>query len=176
MKITLGSTNAVKREALEETIKAYDFLADAVIETKSVKSNVSEQPKTLEETITGSANRAKAAYADCDYSIGIESGFMEAPHTKTGYMELTICAVYDGNKTALGFSPAFECPPAVMQSILAGQDLDQACVDAGLTTNSRVGKAEGAIGILTKGKLTRKDYTKQAIMMALIQLENPSLY
>jgi non-canonical (house-cleaning) NTP pyrophosphatase len=35
-----------------------------------------------------------------------------------------------------------------------------------------LGSAEGIIGVLTKGRLTRKEYVKQAITMALINLEN----
>ncbi|MBW6461687.1 MAG: DUF84 family protein [DPANN group archaeon] len=32
------------------------------------------------------------------------------------------------------------------------------------------------IGILTKGRIKRKDYTKHAINIALIQLDNKELY
>ena len=46
----------------------------------------------------------------------------------------------------------------------------------GLTENKKIGSAEGAIGLLTNGRVTRKDYTKQAVHMALIHLENKELY
>jgi non-canonical (house-cleaning) NTP pyrophosphatase len=34
----------------------------------------------------------------------------------------------------------------------------------------------GIIGHLTDGKLTREDFTKYSIIMALVQLERPELY
>jgi non-canonical (house-cleaning) NTP pyrophosphatase len=40
-----------------------------------------------------------------------------------------------------------------------------------MTTNENIGSEEGAIGILTKGRMTRKEYTKQALRTALIHLE-----
>ena len=41
----------------------------------------------------------------------------------------------------------------------------------GITKNPQIGSEEGAIGIVTKGRLDRKEYTKQALRMALIHLE-----
>ena len=52
-----------------------------------------------------------------------------------------------------------------------GLDMTQAALKAGLTDNPKVGSAEGLVGIMTKGRLTRKEYTKEAIRTALIHLE-----
>lgn len=49
--------------------------------------------------------------------------------------------------------------------------MNKAAYQAGFTKNPKVGSAEGLVGIMTKGRLTRKDYTKEAIRMALIHLE-----
>ena len=57
-----------------------------------------------------------------------------------------------------------------------GLDMSEACNKVGLTNNPKIGSEEGAIGILTKGRMTRKDYTKQSIITALIHLENAELY
>ncbi|MBI3573172.1 MAG: DUF84 family protein, partial [Candidatus Kerfeldbacteria bacterium] len=46
----------------------------------------------------------------------------------------------------------------------------------GLTTNPKLGSYEGAIGLLTKGKMPRKDLTKQAVVTALVRFENKELY
>ena len=102
---------------------------------------------------------------------------MEVPHSKTGYMDFCCCAIYDGNEIHLGFSQAFECPPSIMKVLLEeGQNLTQACHTVGLTTSMSIGQEEGIIGILTRNRVPRLDYTKQAIMMALIPLENPEWY
>lgn len=39
-----------------------------------------------------------------------------------------------------------------------------------------IGYDEGIIGWLTKGNLNRKDYTKYAVEMAKLQIENITLY
>lgn len=52
-----------------------------------------------------------------------------------------------------------------------GLDMNEAAYKAGLTKNLKVGTAEGLVGIMTKGRLTRKEYTKEAIRTALIHLE-----
>ena len=57
-----------------------------------------------------------------------------------------------------------------------GVHIDQAAFRTGLTKNNDIGEAEGVIGILTKGRVKRKDYNKQAIITALIHLENPELF
>ncbi len=52
-----------------------------------------------------------------------------------------------------------------------GLDMNDAALKAGLTENANVGAAEGLVGIVTKGRLNRKEYTKEAIRTALIHLE-----
>jgi len=102
---------------------------------------------------------------------------MQVPYTKTGYMDLCACAIYDGKEVHIGLSSAFEFPTQVTRLILEeGLDANQAFYLVGLTKDPKIGSAEGAIGLLTKGRVTRKDYTKQAISMALIHLENSNLF
>jgi len=173
MKIIVASKNQVKVEAVKEAIQDYDFLAKAEIFSSEPSSNVSGQPKSLDETINGAMNRAKNAFKKCNYSFGVESGFIRVSKTKTGYMNVTACAIYDGKNYHIGLSSAFECPLKVTKLIFEeGVDLNQAFYNVGLTKNPKLGSSEGAISILTKGRLTRKEYTKQAITMALINLEN----
>ncbi len=177
MKIVVGSTNNVKVEAVREAIRDYDILSNAEVSGVDVNSEVSEQPKSVDETIQGAMNRAKNAFRDCDYSFGIESGLMQVPNTKTGYMDVCACVIYDGQNYHVGLSSAFEYPREVTRLVFEeGLEINQAAYRTGLTKNPKVGSAEGAIGILTRGRLIRKDYTKQAVAMALIHLENLKLY
>jgi len=177
MIINVGSGNNVKVDAVKETLKYYDMFSRAEVVSVSVSSGISDQPKTIDEILKGAKNRAKSAFKNCIYSFGIESGFAKVPYTKTGFMELTSCAVFDGKNYHIGLSSAFECPPKVMEAIEKNRiNLNQACSEAGLTENPNIGSSDGIIGLLTKGRVTRKDYTKQAIMMALIQLENRELF
>ena len=171
MKINVGSANQIKIDAVKEKILEYDFLKNAQVIGMEASSDVSDEPKTMEETIRGAMNRAKYSFNNCDYSFGLESGVMQVPYTKTGYMDVCACAIFDGKEFYLGLSSAFEWPQNIMNLVLGeGLNISQAFHKAGLTQNTRVGTAEGAIGVLTKGRLVRKEYTKQSITTALIRL------
>jgi len=172
MRLVVGSTNSVKVDAVREIIQEYDHLRDADVIGISVDSGVSDQPKTLEETVEGALSRARHAFDNCTYSFGIESGLMVVPHTKTGHMDVCVCAIFDGSEYHLGLSSAWEAPSRVMHYIVEeGMDMNEAAYRAGLTDNMSVGSAEGLVGIVTRGRLTRKVYTKEAVRTALIHLE-----
>lgn len=102
---------------------------------------------------------------------------MEVPYTKTGFMDVCACAIFDGNRFHLGLSSVFEYPIEVTRLVLEeGLDVTEAFNATGLSQNEKLGSAEGAVGLLTGGRITRKDYTKQAIVTAMVHLENPELY
>lgn len=173
MKIKVGTKNKSKLEAVEEIIKEYSHLKDFEIEGIEVSSGVPDQPRSIDETIDGATNRAKNSFIDCDYGIGLESGWMKIPKTKSGYMDVCVCAIYDGNEFYLGLSSAWEFPDPLITDLIinGGLNTTQAVNKVGLTNNPQIGSEEGVIGILTKGKMTRKDYTKQSLRTALIHLE-----
>lgn len=115
----------------------------------------------------------KNSFQNCDLSVGLESGLMIVPYTKSGFMDICACAIFDGKEFYLGLSSAFEYPQKVIDLVNnEGLNISEAFFKSGLTQNSNIGSAEGAIGYLTKGRLPRKEYTKQAITTALIHLEN----
>jgi inosine/xanthosine triphosphatase len=173
LKIKVGSGNKAKIEALREILKDYPHLAKAGVEGAEVSSEIGNQPKSLEETIRGAMNRARNAFQNCDYGFGIESGLMAVPFTKSGYMDVCAAAIYDGKEYHLGLSSAWEFPDKkIMEMILnEGLDMSQAINNAGLTQKANIGSEEGAIGILTKGRIDRKEYSKQALRMALIHID-----
>ncbi len=172
MKVIVGSTNPIKVSAVQEMVVLYPHLAGAEVSGMEAASGVADQPKSLEETVQGAVNRAKGAFSNCDFSFGIESGLMAVPNTKSGFMDVCVCAIYDGREYHLGLSSAWEAPKQVMEHMLKdGLDMNQAAFKAGLTQDPKVGSAEGMVGIMTKGRLTRKEYTKEAIRTALIHLE-----
>jgi inosine/xanthosine triphosphatase len=173
MKIKIGTKNKAKLEAVKEIIKDYPHLVNSEVFMVSVPSGVSDQPKSFEETINGAINRAKNVFKDCDYGIGLESGWMSVPMTKSGYMDVCVCAIYDGRECHLGLSSAWEFPnPEVTNSIIkGGLNTSEALHKAGMTNNDNIGSEEGAVGILTKGRMTRKEYSKQALRTALIHLD-----
>ena len=174
IKINVGSMNTAKVEAVAEIAHEYAHLASAQITGMEVGSDVSEQPKTLIETIEGARNRALNAYsAECDYSVGIESGLMEVPHTMSGYMDVCAAAIHDGTDMYMGLSSAWEFPDKEITRLIVeeGLDMAQAINKAALTTDPEIGSKQGAIGILTHGVVNRKEYTKQAVRMAMIHID-----
>jgi inosine/xanthosine triphosphatase len=173
MKIAVGSKNPAKVMAVQETIAEYPHLAAAEIVSIATRSGVADQPLSLKESIEGAVNRAKAVKGDADFGIGIESGLMEVPYTKGGFMDVCAVAVYDGAEFHIGLSSAWEFPnPETTRMIVeGGLNMSEAINAMGLTNDPKIGEAQGAIGILTKGRVDRKEYTKQALKMALIHID-----
>ena len=136
----------------------------------------SDQPMTLEETTKGAINRAMNAFKNCDYGIGIESGLMQAPYVRSGYINFTVVAIYNGKTHSIGHSTGFEVPSKLVPALNSGDEIDKAVFDLGITDVDNIGKRGGFLGILTQGRVPRKDYTKQALIMAMIPLENKGLY
>ena len=179
MTVAIGSTNQIKIGALEEVIQEYPDFSGSLVIACEVPSEVSSQPLSLEETIRGAKNRARNAFvaSGCQYAFGVESGLFEAPGTQSGFLEACICAIYDGVDYYVGLSCGFEIPRQVLDLVLQQKmELSQACHSSGISADSKLGSGEGLIGILTKGRINRKKYTKQCIMTALIQLENSHFY
>ncbi len=174
MKIAIGTENPSKIGALTEVLREYPLFADSEVVGCAVPSGVIDQPMTLDETMLGAENRARRCYtADCRFSVGIESGFLEAARARGGLMEVTICAIYDGENLYHGFSSCFNCPEDIMAYLRQGKNLNDAAFLAGYTTNPTIGKSgDGVISVLTRGRVTRKEYTKQALRMALIHLDH----
>ena len=164
-------------EAVREVIKTHEgvgrlpglALQNAHVIPAQVSSEISEQPMGIEETLRGAQNRAKNAFnaiEGCSLAFGLESGL----YALQGLLyDVCICSVYTGSRHCLGFSSAFQIPPAVVRFVLEeGMDLAQAANAAKVSKNPRLGEAEGLIGILSGGRLTRQSYTAQAIETALI--------
>ena len=74
----------------------------------------------MKKVVTGAMDRAKQAFQGCDYSVGIEGGLMKVPYTQTGWMEVAVCAFYNGKRFFLGLSPAYEWPKDVISLINNG--------------------------------------------------------
>lgn len=180
--IVLGSFNPVKFNALLETLPEFPFLgAHETIKYDAV-SSVSLQPLTLYETMTGAKNRALDSYAKHKdkgdvLAFGVESGLFDIPFGYCTKADICVCCIFDGKSFFLGYSQPFVLPRNVEILVVNnGMDLNGAFHTLRMTDNPKIGHAEGMVSILSGGRITRKDYTMQAIRGALIQLEKPELY
>ncbi|MDD5473397.1 MAG: inosine/xanthosine triphosphatase [Candidatus Methanoperedens sp.] len=168
-RIYVASLNRNKIQAVQDVFPSYQ------VKGVACKSGVREQPLNLDETIEGAIFRAKSVFRNCEYSVGIEDGIAPVPQTQSSYMNFCCCAVFDGKRIYLGLGPAFEYPPQCTKRVVEdGITVSEAFVP--LTNKPDIGYEEGIIGWLTEGRINRKDYTKLAVEMARLQIDNAELY
>ncbi|MCM8533032.1 MAG: inosine/xanthosine triphosphatase [Lentisphaeraceae bacterium] len=171
--VNVGSLNPVKVEAVKQVLTEYSKdLFD--VSGVDVESDVNEQPQSFEETLQGAKNRAQSAFDDSSsFSIGLEDGIFAIPDEENLYMNICLCVIYNGEKFHYGTSSAFEYPREITDLVKGrGLDISEALGAAGYTNNADIGSAQGAIGLLSQGRLVRLDYTKQAINAVFIHLKN----
>jgi inosine/xanthosine triphosphatase len=170
--VAVGSVNPVKVGAVQEVLQSMRGFEEAVLMPAAVASGVSDQPLSLEETFRGAEGRARAAVAHAGAArlgIGMEDGMYPCPTDPARYLNVCVACAVEGERVHFGCSSAFMYPDAVVRLVLEqGMDVSQALRAAGLTAHPRVGADVGAIGLLSGGRLVRKDYTKQALVAALL--------
>ena len=111
-------------------------------------------------------------HGTCDYGVGIEAGMYSVPEVETKYMDASICAIYDGKKIYIGFSPSFEYPETVVKRVLEGEELGYMQDIFGGTAKGR----KGAIGVLTAGRVYRDELEEYAVIMALTKIVSKEIY
>ena len=161
--INVGSENPIKIKAVEEVIN--NLIGKILIKGIDINSKVSPHPIGLEETTKGAINRAKGAYehSSCIYGIGIEAGLIKINNK---YLDIHICAVYDGFDYSIGTSRGFELPMEIVNKIKNSVECSLAVKE--LYGLENIGQKEGIIGYLTNGSLNRIDLCKDAVLCALI--------
>jgi inosine/xanthosine triphosphatase len=171
MKVAVGSTNPIKIQAVMEAFQ--ETFGDVEVRGIKVDSEVSDQP-FKDEVIKGSVNRAKNVLKliDADFGIGIEGGVMKLGER---WYNLGFVAIVDREGgMGTGTSGWFECPPTILELLKSGRELGEVMDD--LTGRTDTKKQEGAIGIFTKGKVSRKDLYKHGVFMALISFLSPEVF
>lgn len=165
-KFAVASENPVKIQAAKECLQCLFEDADIDLIAVVVKTEIDEQPLDLLVTKKGAKQRAIKCFEKTSrISIGIEDGvYKDGDECKN----ICICYVFDGQNFAEGKSSSFLIPAEVAKFLYdENLDLEQAMLKAGLTNKENLGSQEGAIGVFSKGKLNRIDYTKQAVNLAL---------
>ena len=154
MIVRVGTANPMK---LAATRKAFaKFFKKVKIVGVEVPSSVSPQPISFGEIVRGARERARKAFRDCDYSVGIEAGtFMVGPVSRRPF-QITMACVFDGTREALGSGPFFEIPPSMVRKVIVADT--------------------GSVAVVTKGKVNRESVTRDAVLMALAPFVSPELY
>lgn len=168
MRIAVGSTNPVKRTAVELVLEseADDFGDGATIESVDVDSGVSEQPTGHERTRSGAEIRAERAVAagTYDLGIGIEGGVAKFPGSADRFLVMW-AAVTDGNRVGIGSGPSMLLPESIATRIDAGEELGPVMDDTLGTTD--IAKNQGAAGVFSNGRIDRAEALSQAVAGAL---------
>jgi inosine/xanthosine triphosphatase len=139
------------------TKKAFaKFFKKATVVGVDVPSSVSPQPISFGEIVRGARERARKAYRDCDYAVGIEAGLFRVAPASPRPFQITMACVFDGEREALGSGPFFELPPAMAKKVVLADT--------------------GSVAVVTKGKVNRESVTRDAVMMALAPFVSPELY
>ncbi|AGB36481.1 DUF84 family protein [Natronococcus occultus] len=158
MDVAVGSTNPVKVEAVERTLARYEPTVIPV----AVDSDVSEQPRSIAETVTGAENRAKRALenADAEYGIGLEGGVARIEDVP-GLSLIMWSAATDGNRLERGGGPTLRLPESVARRIEDGEELGPVMDD--VLGRKGVAETDGAAGALTGGLTDRTAALGEAV-------------
>jgi len=172
MSIAVGTGNPGKIASVRRAISLYPALNKFKIEPQNVRSDVSDQPCTLEETTRGALNRAKAAFAACEgatLGIGMESGLFD--HGDKTF-DVCACVIWDGEQDHVGYSCAWELPCDIRRLFKEkGTNLTDGFNELGWCSDPKIGDKDGVLAIITGGRITRLDYTVQSIQMAIVALD-----
>ena len=74
MRVSIGSKNQTKVQAVVEALQESKFFKDVKIIPVDVVSEKFGHPITMELVVKGAMDRARRAFQDCEYSFGIEGG------------------------------------------------------------------------------------------------------
>lgn len=169
----VGSKNPIKIACVLEAAREYWPGAKAI--GVAAESGVSNQPITDHETFTGALNRARLALDHtpaADFGVGVEGGIVE---DEDGMWTYAWVVLVDREGTVgKGQSGRFELPPGVIALIRSGMELGHADDQFFGRENSK--QNEGAIGILSDGRITRPGLYKPAVTFALLRFLHPEYY
>ncbi len=174
-KVVVGSNNPVKLAATQEAFHQSFPNIEFEFETFSAPSGVADQPIGQIETKQGATNRAlacKAKFPEADFWVGLEGGLekIEGTYWASAWM----CIIGKDGTLGFGRTGTFLLPPVVSELIDQGEELGIATDIAFKETNSK--HKDGTIGILTDGRITRKDFYREAMIFALIPFVRSELY
>ena len=176
MKLIVASKNPVKIAAVATAFETL-FEKPASVQGVKVMSGVSNQPMSDEETQRGALQRATAARKKeptADLWVGIEGGIQDPPNLQQGMMAFAWIVVISKKRRSFSRTATFPLPEPIARLVRAGHELGEADDIVFGKSNSK--QQEGAIGILTGGKIDRQALYAHAVTMALLPFYNEKLY
>lgn len=177
MVVVVSTKNQVKINALSEILNTYKIFDKTKIITFEINPKDENKPKSLLNAVLAAKNKAFDAYCyeQSQDSLGvcIEDCLVDTALVDMGEIDVCICAVYNGTDFALGLSHMFEYSPEIIDIILKEHsDIGEIFLSLPMPQLKKNIVKVGATEFLTGKGLCKNDYTKRAILTALLQLEN----
>jgi len=165
MKIHVGTRNTLKVRAVRTAFAA--VFGDESLDVMAVEIEGCVPPQPFDDEIAqGAICRARGALAKADYGVGIEAGLVRFPGYD-GYLSVQFCAVLDRTgRLTVGHGPGYTLPQEVLDRLTNGSTLNREM--SRLSGIPEIKEKEGAIGILSGGRVDRFSITREAVLMALI--------
>jgi len=173
LKFVVGSTNPVKIDCVLAAARL--FWPQSEADGVETESGVGHQPVSDEEMRTGALNRARRALAEmaeADFGVGIEGGVLDGPEGMWVYAWVAI--INPQNRIGWGQSGRFLLPAPVATLIRDGMELGHADDLFFRRQNSK--QKDGAVGILSNGRITRLQLYQPAVTFALFPFLHPDFY
>ena len=169
----VGSTNPVKLNCVTQAVQ--QFWPDATTIGVNTDSQVSNQPTSDEEMLTGARQRAQQALAqtpDATHGAGLEGGVLDTPAGMWAYAWMVV--LDRQGRIGIGQSGRFLLPAGVAALVRQGLELGEA--DDRFFGKSNSKQKEGAIGLLSDGKIDRLQLYRQGMIFALLPFVHPEHY
>ncbi len=173
LKFVVGSANPVKVGCVAAA--ASHYWPDCETGGVETDSGVGHQPITDAEMQTGALNRAQRALAidqTADYGVGIEGGVLDSSEGMWAYAWVVI--IDRAGRIGAGQSGRFLLPTPIAAMVRDGLELGAADDIFFSRANSK--QKEGAVGILSQGRITRQQLYEPAVTFALFRFINPDFY
>lgn len=164
--VVAATTNPAKIKAITLAFDDVFGAGSYHIEGIEVDSGVPEQPIGNAETRTGARHRvmsARQVRPEADFWVGIEAGLEDN-------MTFAWMTVENHRLRGESRSASLMLPERILQEIHAGRALGEEM--AQLTGEEGINRREGAIGVFTRGCLTRTSVYHQALVLALAPFHN----
>ena len=190
LRVVVGSRNPVKVEAARLGVQRAFPGAEMEMLAVAVPSGVPDQPMDDGETRRGARGRADAAVRavpEADLWVGMEGG-LDQLRTVTyhdpdrdrlfAYAWVAIRRRGPDGHDALRLGESrtanFELPPRIVELVRGGMELGEA--DDQVFGRSDSKSEEGAVGLLTRGLVTRAELYAPAVLLALVPFLRRDLF
>ena len=172
MKIVVSSVNPVKVNAVRSVM--HRIYGKVEVIPVNVDSGVSHTPFGEDEIIRGALNRAHNTLniVKGDLSVGMEGGIVE----KFNHYFLTCwCCILDyKGKIRYGCGGYMPLPLKIVRMVEKGMELGDVIDE--LTGINGTKFKMGAIGVMTRGLLTRQKAWENAIIYAMVDRLSPQYF